>query len=279
MKRLSAMVAGVLGVSVLTLTGCQTTVAPPKSTTYQGGAIDGKTYDKSEIARVRTELAAQYIAERKLDVAKRQLETAFSANNRYAPAYDMMGVLLQTEGSAPNLVKAEEYFKKAISLDANFTQAYNNYGVYLAQVGKYREALQYFQKAGSTLGYEGRTKALENLGLTHLKLGENTAAKEAFIRAVEANTGTVVARIELIDILLSEGNSLIAKRLYDELDKMAGGYDLPARVMLQGIKIAISQGDRIQQQRLAQKLLGVHPLSDEAKRLKTWLQNPNQPLQ
>lgn len=47
-----------------------------------------------------------------LDTAQQQLEKAFAADSRYAPAYDMMGVLLQQEGSRINLAKADEYFKK-----------------------------------------------------------------------------------------------------------------------------------------------------------------------
>lgn len=274
MKQLGYFVGGL---GALLLVGCQSTTTTTTST-YQGTSPESRVYNKSEVAKVRTALAAQYIAERQLDVAKRQLESAFEADSRYAPAYDMMGVLLQTEGSAANLAKADEYFKKAIAMDSEFIQAYNNYGVYLSLMNKDREAIPYFQKAGATLGYEGRTKALENLGLTYKKLGDKVNAKESFIRAVEANTGSALARIELIDILLEEGNSLIAKRLYDELNNMAGGRDLPARVMLQGIKIAIAQGNRTQQQSIAQRLLSVHPLSNEAKRLKSWLQNPSQPL-
>lgn len=41
----------------------------------------------------------------------------------------MMGVLLQQEASTANLQRADAYFKKAIALDAQFVQAYNNYGV------------------------------------------------------------------------------------------------------------------------------------------------------
>lgn len=272
MKKMSVVLLG-----CVLLMGCQTTTTTSISN-YQGGNADEKSYNKNEVAQVRTQLAAQYIAERKLDIAKRQLETALASDNRYAPAYDMMGVLLQTEGSPANLAAADEYFKKAIALDPDFVQAYNNYGVYLSLVGKDREAVQYFQKAGSTLGYESRTKALENLGLIYKKLGDKAAAKEAFIRAVEVNTGSAVARIELIDVALEEGNSLIAKRLYDELSQMAGSYDLPARVMFQGVKIALSQGNKTQQQAIARRLLSTYPLSDEAKRLKQWLQNPSTPL-
>lgn len=267
----------VLGLAVV-LAGCQSTPDVVNPTTFQGTPIDQRVRDKSEVAKARTQLAAQYIREKQLDAAKRQLETALEADPRYAPAYDMMGVLLQTEGSPTNLAKADEFFRRALSLDGQSMQTRNNYGVYLSQTGRDHEAIAQFKIAGAALGYEGRTRALENLGLSYLKIGNTAEAKEAFIRAVEANTGSAIARVELINIFLAEGNSLIAKQLYDELVVMAGTRILPAEVMLQGVKIAIMQGNRTQQQQLAQRLLSTHPLSDEARRLKSWLSNPSQPL-
>lgn len=267
----------VLGLAVV-LAGCQSTPDVVNPTTFQGTPIDQRVRDKSEVAKARTQLAAQYIREKQLDAAKRQLETALEADPRYAPAYDMMGVLLQTEGSPTNLAKADEFFRRALSLDGQSMQTRNNYGVYLSQTGRDHEAIAQFKIAGAALGYEGRTRALENLGLSYLKIGNTAEAKEAFIRAVEANTGSAIARVELINIFLAEGNSLIAKQLYDELVVMAGTRILPAEVMLQGVKIAIMQGNRTQQQQLAQRLLSTHPLSDEARRLKAWLSNPSQPL-
>lgn len=268
-----------MGSLMLVLAGCQSVPTVMSPSTYQGTAPEDRVYDKGKVAEVRTQLAAQYIRERKLDDAKRQLESALQADSRYAPAYDMMGVLLQTEGSPANLAKADEYFRRSLSLDANFMQARNNYGVYLTQMGKYSEAIVELERAGSTLGYEGRSRALENLGMAYMKVGQTDKAKEAFIRAIEASNDSAIARVELINIFLLEGNSLLAKQLYDELTVMAGSRQLPAEVLMQGIKIAILQDNQAQRQQLSQRLLSVHPLSDEAKRLKTWLANPGQPLQ
>lgn len=267
-----------LGIVVVleALSGCQSTINMPNGS-YQGEAAS-RTYSKNEVAKVRTELAAKYIGERKLDAAMQQLEQAFAANNHYAPAYDMMGVLLHTEGSPANLAKADGYFQRAIELDPHFMQAHNNYGSYLSKIGKHNEAIAQFELAGSALGYLGRSTALENLGMTYERLGDTDRAKQAFLRAIDANQNSALARVELINVYLKEGNSLQAKKLYDELVSMAGGLILPAEVMLQGIKISIAQNSKAQQQKLSQELLGTHPLSEEARRLKLWLSNPKNPL-
>ena len=260
------------------ITGCQT--VPDNellgSAGYQTSAQSkGKRHiDKQEVARVRTSLAAQYIRKNELDAAQQQLEKAFAADSRYAPAYDMMGVLLQQEGSRLNLEKADQYFTKAIALDKDFVQARNNYGVYLSQMKRYQEASVQFEIAGSTLGYDGRIGALENLGRTYLQLNDHPAAAKAFLRALEGNRNSIIAHIELVDLLIEQQRIPQAQRLYEETLLLLQGQGTSPRLLLQGIKLAAAQKNTGTRQQLAQQLLSAYPLSDEAKQLKTWLNKP-----
>lgn len=267
--------------AVVLLTGCQSTSTNDLlgSSPYQSSTRpnNDRNLDQQEIARVRTSLAAQYIRKNELDTAQRQLEKAFAADSRYAPAYDMMGVLLQQEGSRLNLEKADEYFKKAITLDKEFVQAHNNYGVYLSQTKRYREAAEQFEIAGASLGYEGRIGALENLGRTYLQLDDRSAASKAFLRAIDGNRNSIIAHIELVDLLLEQHRVPQAQRLYDETLMLVQGQGISPRLLLQGIKLAAAQNNITTRQQLAQKLLSAYPLSDEAKQLKTWLNNPEAP--
>lgn len=266
----------ILAFLAVALTGCQSTsgLNSGASSSVNMSQFSG---DKTELAQIRTALAAQYISERKLDDAKAQLEVAFKADSRYAPAYDMMGNLLSEEGSDINLKKADEYFRKAISLDPNFTQGRNNYGVYLSKMGRHKEAIEQFNIAGSTLGYKGRASSLENLGLTYLKVGDEKSAENAFNRALEVDSGSVVAKLELIDILISQKRTLPAKEHYDSLRAFWQMHNEPmsARLMYQGLKLSILQNNPQERQRLSGLLLSQHPLSEEAKKLKIWLNNPN----
>ncbi|BBI68813.1 type IV pilus biogenesis/stability protein PilW [Psychrobacter sp. KH172YL61] len=274
-----ALLAAALALSLLS--GCQSTpnndlsgIAPYQTSTKPSG---DRNLDQQEIARVRTSLAAQYI--RKMSSIRRSVNSkkAFAADSRYAPAYDMMGVLLQQEGSRINLAKADQYFKKAIALDKDFVQAHNNYGVYLSQMKRYREAAEQFEIAGASLGYEGRIGALENLGRTYLQLGDNSAAAKAFLRALDGNRNSIIAHIELVDLLLEQQRVPQAQRLYDETLILVQGQGISPRLLLQGIKLAAAQNNITTRQQLAQQLLSAYPLSDEAKQLKTWLNNPEAP--
>lgn len=262
------------------LAGCQST-SQSSSTVYQGTDPSQRKRDKSELAQARTALAGQFIAQRQLDAAKRQLDEALEADGRYAPAYDMMGNLLRIEGSPSNVAKADEYFKKAISLDPEFTQARNNYGVYLSERGRYQEAIEQFNIAGGTLGYRNRAGALENLGLTYLKINNPAAAEAAFNKAMETERGAVVAKMEMIDILINRRESLKAKEYFEDLKSLSQmhGQPMPPRLIYQGIRLNILQNNRQEIQRLSSQLLSQYPLSDEAKKLKQWLNNPTGALQ
>lgn len=280
-KRGSKYILLASALSVLLLSGCQSTPTNDLlgSAPYQGSTRpnDNRNLDQQEIARVRTSLAAQYIRENQLDAAQRQLEKAFAADSRYAPAYDMMGVLLQQEGSRLNLEKADQYFKKAITLDKDFDQAHNNYGVYLSQMKRYKEAAAQFEIAGASLGYEGRIGALENLGRTYLQLNDHPTAAKAFLRALDGNRNSLIAHFELVDLLLEQQRVQQAQRLYDETLLLVKGQSISPRLLLQGIKLAAAQNNIATRQQLAQQLLSAYPLSDEAKQLKTWLNNPEAP--
>lgn len=264
--------------TLILLTGCQTTEKTQKiSSVYQGVAPSERgATDRTELARVRTALAGQYINERRLDDAQKQLEVAFKADSRYAPAYDMMGNLLRLEGGTANLQKADTYFRRAIALDPKFVQARNNYGVYLSEVGRHKEAIEQLTIAGGTLGYTERASALENLGRLYLKLGQTKSAEGAFNKALEIDPNSVVARLELIDITIDQKRTLQSKAYYDGLKALwqASGEPMPARLAYQGIRLSVLQNNPQERQTLSTLLLSQYPLSNEAKKLKTWLNNP-----
>lgn len=98
-----------------------------------------------------------------------------------------------------------------------------------------------------------------------MQLSDKQAAGKTFLRALEGNRNSLIAHIELVDLLFEQQRVPQAQRLYDETLVLVKG---------QGIKLAAAQNDMTKRQQLAQQLLSAYPLSDEAKLLKTWLNNP-----
>ncbi len=246
------------------LVGCQT-------------VSDDVSKNPEQAARTRTAIAAEYIKKGDLDTAQQHLERALKSNPRSAEAYNMMGILLQREGSAVNLQKAENYFHKAISLKDDFAQAHNNYGVYLSQQKRYREAYKQFAIAGATLGYDGRAAALENLGRTALLLDETAQAQQAFESALKAEPNLWVARLELSELWLGQGRVRDSATLYDEYVRLLGKTPQTSRSLWLGMRLARLQQKTTQLQQYANELEQRYPDSDENRRYQQVKNTPGMP--
>lgn len=246
------------------LGGCQTVTTVP----------NGTVKDPEQAARTRTAIAAEYIKKGDLDAAKRHLEQALTADPRSAEANNMMGILLQQEGSPINVKRAEDYYKRAISLKEDFAQAHNNYGVYLSSNKRYAEAIKQFEMAGATLGYDGRAAALENLGRTALMMNNSVRAQSAFEQATNADRNLAVSHFELAQLYLDQGKVSMAAARYNQYLKLVGGQPKAARALWVGMRLARLQqnGERLQE--LADQLQRVYPDSDEYKRYLMIRQTP-----
>ncbi len=247
------------GLSVIMLSGCESTSTAPVSMMKTGQSAA----NPEAAARARVGIAAQYIRVGDLDAAQRNLADALDAFPRLPEANNMMGVLLQREGSEPNQIKAEEYFKRAISDKADFAQARNNYGVFLSSRKRYAEAYTQFELAGSQLGYADRGAALENLGRTALILGKQADAQRIFTQALQVNRGSVVARFELAELLLKQNRIQAARTLYDEYLQLSADQPQSARSLWLGMRIAKESQDTGRLQSLSERLEQVYPNSDE----------------
>ena len=222
--------------------------------------------DPQAAVNTRTALAAQYIRSGDLDAAQRSLDAALKIDSRSAEANNLMGVLLQQEGSPRNMEKAETYYKRAIFIDGNYAQARNNYGVYLTNRKRYKEALEQFNVAGAALGYDGRSAALENLGRTYAVLGDMPAAEQAFKQALQANRDSVVARFELAEIFLKKNQIRDASALYNDYLRYLGTQKQGARSLWLGIRIARAENDTLRMKNFINQLALDYPDSDEYKR-------------
>lgn len=244
---------------VMSLSGCVTVSNAPKP-------------NPKKAAQAHASIAAEYVKRNQLDMAKKHAQIAIDANSEHAPAQNIMAIILQREGSRLNVIKAEQYFKRAIALQKNYAQAHNNYGVYLSLLNRNKEALQQFEIAGATLGYANRASALENLGRTALKAGQLVRAEAALKQALEINRHSAIARIELVDIFIQKGRLDDAQRLYQDYVNSLGGSRQGARTLWQGIRLSKAQKDTQELQRLGKILLDIYPESVEAKRYQS-LQN------
>jgi len=83
-------------------------------------------------------------------------------------AYSLMGKLEEAIGEC----------KKAIALDPEYGNPYNDVGAYLIEIGKYEDAVPYLEKAL-------RAKRYDNLHYPHFNLGRVFAQRGMLLKAAE----------------------------------------------------------------------------------------------
>ena len=248
----------VLSLTMLLGAGCVTEHTGPKS------KLGERNPDKA--VQLRTQLAGEYIRNNELDKAKQELDTALKIDSRSAEANLMMGVLLQQEGTPINVQKAEEYFKRAITINPNFPQARNNYGAYLFQRNRAQEAIEQFKSASASLGYDQRYAALENLGRSYLSIGDVVNAEKAFIQALQVNRNSIIAKIELAELFYLQERFTLASEMYEDYVRFAGQSTQGARALWIGARIARARNDEMGMKVLLNQLRAQFPDGPEYQR-------------
>ena len=87
------------------------------------------------------------------------------------------------------LDEAIEDCKKAIQLDPEFGNPYNDIGVYLMHLGKFDDAVPWLQHAKRAKRYEPRHFPYLNLGRVFLAKGDKMRALDEFVKALEIHPG------------------------------------------------------------------------------------------
>lgn len=107
-------------------------------------------------------LGKSYITAGRLNDAVTELETAISLKSDFAPAYFEMGNALYKKYSYPG---AKDNYRKAVKLDKNMIDAYNNLGVISTLTGDLKEAEKNLKQCLS-MNPEYAT-AYKNLGILY----------------------------------------------------------------------------------------------------------------
>lgn len=148
--------------------------------------------EESEELRRATELwraAYRYQMEGKLDRAIEHYQRSIAVRPT-AEAHTFLGWSMSFQG---RLAEATTECLRAIEIDPDFGNPYNDIGVYLMQQGKLDEAILWLGKAKQARRYEPRQFPFMNLGRVYLKQGRWWDALREFEGAVQAAPGDVHA--------------------------------------------------------------------------------------
>lgn len=130
--------------------------------------------------------------ERAIHLYKQSIETYPTAE-----AYTFLGWTYSFQG---RLDEAIEECQRAIMVDPEFGNPYNDIGVYLMQRGAYDEALPWLEKAKQASRYEPRHFPYVNTGQIYMATGEWLKALKEFEAAVEIMPDDPGARNALAEL-------------------------------------------------------------------------------
>lgn len=112
-----------------------------------------------------------------IDLYKRSLEM-----NETAEAHTFLG---WTYSMINRYQDAIDECKKAIEIDPEYGNPYNDIGSYLMQLDEIDEALEWLNKATTTTRYEHPQFPYVNIGQAHEKQGRYKSALDAYDKALE----------------------------------------------------------------------------------------------
>lgn len=198
MKRISGFI-----LMFLLLAGCASGAA------RAGSQSEGN----ANSARLHTELAGLYFERNQMGIALSETDLAIRADRNYAPAYSMRGLIHMALHEDK---EAEEAFQRGLHLDANDSDAQNNYGWFLCQRGRETESIGHFITAVKNPLYTTPERAYLNAGLCSQKAGKTADAEDYLKRALLLQPGMPQALLALAEMRYAGGDYPSAKKYFTD---------------------------------------------------------------
>lgn len=213
------------------------------------------------------QLGLGYIGQGNRESARHHLNKALEINANSAGVHNGLALLYQMEQEH---ALAERHYKRALSLDRDFTRARNNYGVFLVQQQRVEEAYRQFKLAVRDTSYELRPQAFLSLGVTANMLGLEEEAVEAWSRAIALQPRLPAPYLELADYYHRTGDYPQARRYLAAYDSLAAP---SARSIWLGLRLEHRFGNQDGVASKALALTKLFPYSQEYLEYQEWLAN------
>jgi len=162
---------------------------------------------KSEQAMIHTKLAKGYMQQKQYATAQAELEEALDIYPGHSDSNYVMALLMT---KLEQYDDAEKYYKRAVNNDAKNSAAAHDFGVFLCQLGKEKEAIEYFDVAVAN-------PLFEKAELSYMRAGEclskvdDAKAEQYLKKALSINPRLRPALYRLAIVKFGEDNFLSAR--------------------------------------------------------------------
>lgn len=174
--------------------------------------------DPRKAAKAYVDAGMLYMQRNQMDDASRTLTRAYDINPDDPIVNNALALFFSIEGDHE---QTEKFYKRALTLDPEFSQARNNYAAYLFQQGNHEKAIEHLERVTKDYRYDRRFAAFENLGLCYLRVGDRDKAEFAFDRALKLNPDQPQSLLEMAQLKLDKGQNAAALDYLGRFEKIA----------------------------------------------------------
>lgn len=211
------------------LAGCVTTGNVDPLSTSKGREAARQAY---------VQLGLGYLQQGQTERAKVPLKKALELDSSDADANAALALVFQVE-MEPEL--ADQHFHKALSSRPGDARILNNYGSFLYEQKRYKEAYERFEQAAADNLYPERSRVFENLGMTAVVLGDREAATTHFTKALRMDRQLPRALLEMAELSYEDRHYVPSRDYYDRFSQLS---EQNARSLLLGTRLAKIYDDR-----------------------------------
>ncbi len=185
--------------SVILLSGCVSGDVTVVTKNTGAGAL--MRFDPEGAAKMRVKLALLYLQQDNMQLAKENLDKALRYQPNDASVCRVFAYYYQRVNESEN---AERYYKKALSLESDNADTYNNYGAFLCRAGRYQDAEKAFLKAIEQSNYTSVANTYENAGMCADKSGKTEKALRYYQDALSHAPKKVYLNLSLANLYINE---------------------------------------------------------------------------
>jgi type IV pilus assembly protein PilF len=235
--------------------GCA--LAPPEGPTIATGTQTGESGDPRNRARIHTELAALYYGRGSMAVALEELRVAVAADESYAQAHAMFGIVYM-DLRENRLAQAS--FERALELSPTDPDINHNFGWFLCQTGRAPDSARYFLQAVKNPLYPTPWRSYAAAGVCALRTNNVKDADDYFQRALKLEPDEPTALLQLGQIRYRQNNLEEARRLVSRVNRLLAP---TAESLWLAVRIERKLGERAAEQSYAIQLRRRFPSSAE----------------
>jgi type IV pilus assembly protein PilF len=237
----------------ITIVGCVS-----EQTVVEGTRGGQTEVGSDQQARTRMSLGLTYLQRGENDQAIFNLEKAKELAPDMPEIWNALAYYYQ---QVDEIDLAEDAYRTALRKDSNNADTYNNFGAFLCQHGKYKQAEELLLAAVKLPGYIRVADSYENLAYCSLEQDDFAKYKQYLLSSLKHSSSRQTAVYNVAMLEYAMGNMVEAKKWQTRLQNLG---QVSAPVTLLRYLIAYRTGDSAEQQEAEKFLVSVFPTSKEA---------------